>query len=616
VSSYSAAIDRQTMADAILKCGPWFAGHDDDALIDHARAQAKAIEQDTASLSDRVIAYQRAARRVERHHLTPPEGVSLGGALERMGCSLWWRRQLRRLSSRRLEQRQRVLGRVSRRAGIYVSQEGYKRRNDQNRRNAAMLEAMAATNQAGQEYTLAELSEIGLANPNHRRAELMLRISDTEAEARRLGHVGMFYTFTCPSRFHAVLSKGCRINGKYQGDTPREAQAYLQSMWSKARAKIGRDDLGIYGVRVVEPHHDGTPHWHLLLWMEPGDVSAVTQILRSYATEADPEELATDRARRARFDATAIDYAKGTAAGYVAKYISKNINGSQFDDLDIYGHRLDDAAPRIEAWAATWGIRQFQFIGLPSVTVWRELRRLRTPKHVEEWEQATRPDAEAAAIFAEVRGYADAGQWDKYMRAMGGPMAGRQGQPIRPWRVIRQDSEGQLLDQSTGELTFDVLGRYGEPVAGTWGLTVESATGQADYLTRINRWEIATKATPGRDPLEGLTFDGGGVAWTRVNNCTPPVATPHRSPLDPWEWHITESFRRMKPTADRATVEALQEQVAIEAGRYAIEADRAGRERQERRENRQRLEQGRAVVLDWLLAGEITINEAKEVMQA
>ncbi|MFP3398796.1 replication endonuclease, partial [Brevibacterium sp. SIMBA_078] len=73
-----------------------------------------------------------------------------------------------------------------------------------------------AINELDQSYTLAELAELGLANPENRRAELMLRIADTEREAVRLGHVGLFLTITTPSRFHAVHRGTARVNRKWE----------------------------------------------------------------------------------------------------------------------------------------------------------------------------------------------------------------------------------------------------------------------------------------------------------------------------------------------------------------------------------------------------------------
>ena len=190
MTSHAAAVDRQVLADSLLKCGPWHCHDDDQSLIDHATAQARAVEIDAAEL-DHEKALALAIHRVTSHHLEVPN-ESETGQLKRLACSNWWRRQLRRLTSRRREQRQRVLGRVHDRAGIYVSHEGYKRRRAQQFRNQAMLEAVTAINELDQSYTLAELSELGLANPDNRRAELMLRIADTEREAIRLGHVGLF----------------------------------------------------------------------------------------------------------------------------------------------------------------------------------------------------------------------------------------------------------------------------------------------------------------------------------------------------------------------------------------------------------------------------------------
>ncbi len=299
----------------------------------------------------------------------------------RMSNPVWWRRAMRR-RFRSVEQAAIEAGQVQRHASPYASPRALERSQLAAQRLAKMLEDYEMHNpETGDVLPLADLVEASLSNPSNRRKALCARIAGVEKFATEAGMVATFATLTAPSRFHPFTHDG-NPNPRYSGTSPRDAQAWLGKTWANAMRKLKRRGMLPMGVRVTEPHHDATPHWHAVIWCSapalerlPRDhnLSIIEATLRDYALADDGDEPGAAE-RRCTFQR--IDPAKGSALGYVIKYVSKSVDGYGVDGDIETGQSASDAARGVVVWSRVWGVRQFQFFGLPPITPTRELFRI------------------------------------------------------------------------------------------------------------------------------------------------------------------------------------------------------------------------------------------------
>jgi hypothetical protein len=477
-----------------------------DASDSEVRAKAEELAQQAMDVGRIQIGVEKVRRGMESFCRTcgvepPGEKIEDRPSINRMTCRDWWRRALRKMHATAVEGAAIKLGYVNKQRDLYVSNESLARRSQQIRRNARVMENTLMRNEDGQEFTLAELAARGVGNKAIRRGELMTRIAGFEKIAVECGHGGLFLTVTCPSRMHkwSKADNGkVYPNGKFDGTTPKQAQAYLSKCWSRVRAKLARHGIKLYGFRICEPHHDGCPHWHILAFCEGWQIRRTVRTFRHYFIADSAQEAG---AIKYRVKVLRMDASKGTAAGYIAKYVAKNIDGLHVEN-DLYGNPAMETSQRVEAWASTWGIRQFQQIGGAPVGVWRELRRVKelpegAPEHLRQAHEAVNR-VEGVEGVNETKG----ADWAGYCKAQGGVFIGR-------------DSKIKIATEQAGE-----IGRYGEVVAarpvGVVTIGIKAVMVCARMGSMLAEW-VVKSARKVWEVVGGL---GAQRPWTGVNNCT------------------------------------------------------------------------------------------------
>lgn len=451
--------------------------------------------------------------------IDPPEGRDLtaAGACARMDDAQWWRRRLRTAWTRRAENVMRAIGIVRKGREPYASDDAVRHRTGQKRRGRQFLENHEAVNGAGEQLNLVDVVDASVSNPAIRRAEFMTRVRGFEEIADDAGHVGQFWTLTAPSEFHAQLAKAGR-NPTFKGAKVREAQEWLCKRWARARAKLKRLSILVYGFRIAEPHHDGTPHWHMLLFCRARDADTITRVIRDYwlaeregyADELGPRDPQTGRRPRenARVKCIPIVKGAGSAAGYVAKYVAKNIDGEgaigPAEDWET-GHAINDGIRRVDAWASLHGIRQFQQIGGPPVGLYREFRRCTEVSEDERLEP--------------MRAAADAGDWRAFVYAVN-------------WQGIkagRRDLNAKLARRDTGERN-----KYAEakpaPIIGVQSGAHIEITRRLDWTIR-KKGSGSTTGNPPSSEVDGADAAPGADAPRPTRSCANTPAMHERN------WH-------------------------------------------------------------------------------
>lgn len=458
-------------------------------LAERSAAKVRRLADWWASAGTEPAQVLRMLRRMAKaRNVCMPGAKGVSACINRMADPGWWRRALRK-RFRAVELHAIQSGAVHRQASPYVSSAGLRRHELQARRLADQMAALEAVNQStGETVPMTDLIEASLANPANRRAAMMVRIRGIEAQANAKGHRALFITLTCPSRMHPRHHSGAP-NEAYNGTFPGRAHAYLNRVWGRAMRRAAHLGLSAYGMRVVEPHHDACPHWHALVFTPADQAEDFSANLRAYALADSPDEPG---AQAHRFKVETIDPSKGSATGYVAKYVSKAIDGEGVDADHEADQDGKTSARRQIAWARTWGIRQFQFFGVPSITPTREL--FRAPAH-------ELPGQSLAQLHKACK----ANDYAGCLAAM----------------------EGQGLKLSVSYCHRDSTRYRGETTKAVQGLTVAGGDlpGLLTIITHVERWTVQPRppvavaalaaAVPG---ISGAAGPEAVSPWTRINN--------------------------------------------------------------------------------------------------
>lgn len=415
----------------------------------------------------------------------------IDSTLIRLTCEKWWFKQMRTTQRRMVEHVAIACGEVRANAASYISNQSFQEWQLQQRKNHDYLRAMIIENIDNPEEQV-ELFDMFLkssSNPALRRNEMMVRLRGLEEWAEENNNEALFLTLTAPSSFHAGNG-----NKKWSGVNPRDTQNYLNKVWQQFRALLAKRDIKFYGMRVAEPHKDGTPHWHALAYVPAEHKEEVIRLFKQKALELDGNEKG---AAEHRCKVEECDKTKGSATAYIAKYIAKNIDGfalaGEVSDEDPT-LSLHDNALRVRAWASRWGIRQFQFYGGASISVWRELRRLISGQADDEIINK----AQAAAGIAN--------DYAAYMEIQGGALAKRTDQPIK-------------LDYETKPAN-----KYGEQRKAIIGLANRFSLKQV--ISRTKKWQIKKRPQDFAQRTESMVERSStannsarSAPWTCVSNC-------------------------------------------------------------------------------------------------
>jgi hypothetical protein len=452
-------------------------------------------------------------------------GGNIVGQLARVNDARFWRRAIRTRLLREREHFYLRLGLVGQRQETYVSDQQLLTRRAQLQRQQQWMENTVLVPRyivpGCAPETLLTLDKVA-SSPRTRFAKLYAFVKAMDSIAQEDGLASAMVTLTLEPAWHSNPSHG---QNSWSGASPREGHRSIARRWQAILVALHKAHIGISGLRVVEPHQDGCPHWHVWLLYRPEFETRILSVLmqqfpnrlklrepsrrgdaahtgdRMYDTRdqllAGPGRPLTHAREGAQVEVSKIDRSISSGASYAMKYLLKTVDGGEplNQEADLFGdsrasdetpadtaarqnrrqaHR--DTAQRVDAYRSLWGINAGQLFGVAKcLTAWDELRRLpRAPDDMRLrrlWVLARGTEAEGhiganSGLRGDARGF---------LEALGGLAASGRA----------QRTEDRL---SIGRLTEAGQNGYGEEIRRTRGVTlVERSRTQRQAWRKPNR---------------------------------------------------------------------------------------------------------------------------------
>jgi hypothetical protein len=268
----------------------------------------------------------------------------------------WWRRQLRREAADARTYLAAALRLVGSRGSRYVDAHSLKCWQRRQERADEWAARRALVNVAtGQTIGMADVMQASREAAVARVYGMMCAIGD---RARQRGWTPLFLTLTLPGSWHPSPSIGGRTWTPEHH--PAAADKELQHRWARFRALLHKQGIDPEGFWSREPHSDGCPHQHAVLWIDPAQADAVRQTVAAVYPGVHGGRVVV------------IDETRARAETYVMFYILKSLNstdqakrhaaGAINDNGTADGDHLAEHAA-VRAWASERRLRRYAFVG-------------------------------------------------------------------------------------------------------------------------------------------------------------------------------------------------------------------------------------------------------------
>lgn len=432
----------------------------------------------------------------------------------------FWANQLVKMKRRGFDNFAMLMKKIGKKQGqsCYISEKNLDFYFRQQERNFEFLSKSSVISEDGKvQLSMLDVFNASVANPKNRAIELRVRAKGAEMMAKYLEYSAVFVTATVPRRFHPNSSN-------YDGSSVRDGCNWFLRCWALTRSSLKKEEIKYFGLRCSEPHNDGTMHGHFVIFVEPEKKELLLSIMRDKWVNNEPDGEVGGKWEEGRFNWKDIDPKKGSAVSYITKYVAKNIYSENEKDTSDEDERvtMKGNVSRVRAWASLWSIRQFQFFGLPSVSVYREFRRVANNQwrygmtNNNCWSEAFRAPEVLPKSFKGVAEACDEGDFYGYIQ--------------HQTPIVKEDSIDDGVRWNFAPLSVVYENGYGEIQRRTIG--VRSLVNRKEFvLSRTEDWTIEKGKWDGKEefvtgeenssaevPLE----EGGGEANASRksgNNC-------------------------------------------------------------------------------------------------